>query len=268
MTDFAPPSSFGEVLRSWRRARRLSQADLAHAIETPPRHVSFLETGRSKPSRDMVTRLAAAMDVPLRDRNLMLRTAGFADLYQAGELSSGEMQMLKDAVSRMMRAHDPFPSFVIDRYWHVRDANASARQMLSLIAASFPFDDIHSSLNMLDITFSPEGFRPFITNWDDYARQSLQRIHREALSPVDLRAALDRVARYPDLPGDWWALDVQYTLSPVFPIQMLNGEREMNFFSVLAVIGSPTGSLAQELRVETLFPADDATEQALLATAR
>jgi len=259
---------FGQVLKSWRTARRLSQADLANTIETPSRHVSFLETGRSKPSREMVARLAAAMEIPLSDQNLMLRSAGFADIYLQSELTQSEMDLLKRTVSRMMQAHDPFPSFVIDRDWNIRDVNQSARQMMGLIAEAFPLDFEGNGLNILDVAFSHNGLRPYITNWDDYARQAIQRIHRECLSPQDLRRALDRIARYPDLPADWWKLDVQYALSPVFPLRMKNDEQEMNFFSVVAAIASPTGILAQELRVETLFPADNKTEHALTAGSR
>lgn len=254
---------FGALLRSWRIDRHLSQAELALAIETPPRHVSFLETGRANPSREMVTRLATALQIPLRDRNTLLKAAGFADLYPDATLSEAEMAMLQRAVVSMMTAHDPYPAFVVDRSWFVQDANASGRRMLGLIAETFPFDPPESPLNMLDATFSPKGIRPFIVNWEDYARQAIQRIHREALSPADVRAALDRIGRYPDLPTDWWALDLRYALAPVFPIRMEAGGLQLNFFSVIATIATPTGALAQELRVETLFPADEETENRL-----
>ncbi|MDX8354513.1 helix-turn-helix transcriptional regulator [Cognatiyoonia sp. IB215182] len=263
MNVAALPLDFGNLLRSWRSERRLSQADLANVIETPSRHVSFLETGRAKPSREMVTRLATALHVPLRDRNLLLRAAGFADLYAERHMSEEEMSMLRKAVLRLMTAHDPYPAFVVDRDWTVQDANASGRMMLAPIAATFPFDDPENRPNMLDITFSPDGIRPFIVNWEDYARQAIQRIHREALGPADVRRALDRIGRHPDLPKDWWAFDVQYTLDPIFTVQLRNGDRRLNFFSVLASIAVPTAALAQELRVETLFPADQETEDIL-----
>ncbi len=267
MNDLALPLAFGDLLRSWRLERHLSQAALAHVIETPPRHVSFLETGRSKPSREMVARLATALKVPLRDRNHLLRAAGFADLYPDHEISDDELRMLRHAVLRLMTAHDPYPAFAIDRDWTVRDANRSGRMMLTPIADTFPLDDPERPANMLDITFSPAGIRPYISNWEDYARQAIQRVHREALSPADLRRALDRIGKYPDLPKDWWAFDVRYTLDPVFTVQMRHGDGRMNFFSVMASIAVPTAALAQELRVETLFPADEATEAVLQAMA-
>lgn len=255
---------FGALLRSWRAERRLSQAGLAHAIETPPRHVSFLETGRAKPSREMVARLSAALHIPLRDRNLMLRAAGFADVYAGHDMSDDEMAMLRQAVTRLMTAHDPYPSLVVDRHWNIADMNASARRMTSLAGDAFPPGQ---PLNILDLTFSQDGMRPFIANWEDYARHAIQRLHREALAPADLRAALDRIRQYPDLPQDWWAFDVCYAVAPVFTIQMRVGDLRRAFFSVMASISAPTDLLAQELRVETLFPADAETERALKAAA-
>ena len=253
---------FGALLRSWRAERRLSQAGLAHAIETPPRHVSFLETGRARPSREMVTRLSTALQIPLRDRNLLLRAAGFADLYAERDISAAEMATLREAVIRMMTAHDPYPAFAVDRHWNIADLNASARRMMAPVADAFPLDQPDRPVNMLDLTFSPDGMRPFITNWEDYARQAIQRLHREALSPADVRAGLDRLRRYPDLPRDWWAFDVRYAVAPAFTIRMRIGDRALAFFSVMASIAVPTDLLAQELRVETLFPTDAETERA------
>lgn len=214
----------------------------------------------------MVSRLATAMNIPLSDRNLMLRAAGFADIYPPTELSGSAMDILRRTVQRMMTAHEPCPSFVIDRGWFVRDANRSARRMMSMISEAFPLARVEKAPNILDMAFSPEGFRPYITNWPEYACQLIQRIHREALSPSDLRAAMDRIGRFPDLPSRWWRLDVQYMPNPVFPIRMVSGGQEMHYFSVIAAIASPTGILAQELRGETLFPADSRTEAALSAS--
>ncbi|MEM8798025.1 MAG: helix-turn-helix transcriptional regulator [Pseudomonadota bacterium] len=254
---------FGPLLRSWRTERRLSQADLAHAIATPPRHVSFLETGRANPSREMVSRLSAALEIPLRQRNLLMKAAGFADLYGERDISDHEMRMLQKAVLKMMTAHDPYPAFAIDRHWNLRDMNASGRKMWAPIAEAFPLDNPKLPPNMLDATYSPDGFRRFMVNWEDYARQSIQRIHREALSPVDLDAALDRISVYPDLPEDWWAFDVSYALDPVFTVRMEIAGRALSFFSVMASIAVPTATLAQELRVETMFPSDEVTENML-----
>ncbi len=259
-------SEFGCLLRSWRAARNMSQEQLAHAVETPPRHVSFLETGRSTPSREMVSRLCVALDVPLRERNHLFRKAGFADVYFDRTIATDEMMMLRSAVARLMTAHDPYPTFAIDRHWNVREVNRSAAEMLTLAAPAFPMDDPDTPVNMLDLAFSPQGLRPYIVNWEDYARQAIQRLHREALTSDDLKAGLIRLRRFPDVPSDWWAFDVRYVVRPAFTVRMHYRGVDLAFFSVVATVAVPTDPLAQELRVETLFPADEETERCLRKT--
>ncbi len=251
---------FGVLLRSWRSERRMSQLDLANAVETPSRHISFLETGRSKPSRAMITRLAAALGIPLRERNVMLRAAGFADLYADHALSDDQMELLRQAVGRLIAAHEPFPSFVIDRQWNVLDANGPGCDILRLVESKFPFDRSRGTFNMIDALFGPGGFRDYIDNWENYARQYIQRLHREAATDRELREQLDRIRNHSDLPKDWWAFDFEYTAFPMLPIEMrINGDK-LTFFTVVSAISLPTDALAQDLRVETMFPADDATE--------
>ena len=258
-------SEFGCLLRSWRAVRNMSQESLAHAVQTPPRHVSFLETGRSAPSRDMVNRLSVALKIPLRERNHLFRKAGFADVYLDRAITSSEMAMLQRAVAQLMTAHDPYPSFAIDRHWNIRATNSSAAKMLAPVQSTFPLDDPDTPINMLDLAFSPAGLRPYVRNWDDYARQAIQRLHREALTPDDLEAGLRRIRQFPDVPQDWWAFDVSYVIQPAFTIRMHSEGHDLAFFSVVATVAVPTDPLAQELRVETLFPADVATETCLRA---
>ncbi|WP_424992668.1 helix-turn-helix domain-containing protein [Oceaniradius stylonematis] len=246
---------FGDLLRSWRADRQLSQAELALSVETPSRHISFLETGRSKPSRDMVFRLSVALQIPLRDRNLLLRAAGLADAYAVGDIASDDMSPIHGAVIRLMTAHDPNPSFAIDRSWDIVEMNASARFLVSQLIGGTA-----ASLNILDLAFSPDGLRPHVQNWEDFARQTVQRIHREALGPTDLRNALDRIKRHPALPDRWWNFDVRYAPNPVFPVRLNIGGAKLELFSVIASIAMPTNALAQELHVETFFPVDEGSE--------
>ena len=260
--------NFGSLLRSWRTQRRFSQAVLASAAETPSRHISFLETGRARPSREMVERLSTALEIPLRERNQMMRAAGFADAYADRRLDGEGMVMLRAAVLKMMTAHDPYPSLVIDRHWTVVDANKSARKMLSLVGPAFRLDQPEHPVNLFDLMFSTDGLRPYVENWEDYARQTIQRLHREALSPADLRAGLNRIRRYPDLPSDWWARDVTYEVAPVFALRLALPNQKLSFFSVVATVAVPTDVIAQELRVETLFPADAETEACMRAARR
>ena len=254
---------FGDLLRSWRSERQLSQAELALTVETPSRHISFLETGRSRPSRDMVFRLSAALQVPLRDRNLLLRGAGLADAYAVHDITSDEMSTIHGAVIRLMTAHDPYPSFAIDRSWNVEDMNASAQFLVDYLVGGNA-SIATANLNILDLAFDPQGLRPHIENWEDFARQTVQRLHREALGPTDLRNALDRIKKHPDLPDRWWHFDVRYTPNPVFPICLNIADAQLKLFSVIASIAMPTNALAQELRVETCFPVDEEAEAVLL----
>lgn len=259
MNSTSPQTYFGGLLRSWRTERQLSQAELALTVETPSRHISFLETGRSKPSRDMIFRLSAALGIPLRDRNLLLRAAGLADAYAVHEITSDEMSTVRGAVIRLMTAHDPNPSFAIDRSWNIVDMNASAQFLVAHLAGRLASNS-KTHLNVLDLAFDPQGLRPHVDNWEDFASQTVQRLHREALCPEDLRIALDRIKRHPNLPDRWWDFDVKYTPNPVFPICLNLAGGQLRLFSVIASIAMPTNALAQELRVETFFPVDDAAE--------
>jgi transcriptional regulator with XRE-family HTH domain len=256
-------TSFGEALRYWRARRRLSQAQLAGDIATPSRHISFLETGRATPSRDMIRRLCQALDIPLREQNALYRAAGLADAFPVTPLESREASQLRAMLKRLLNSHDPAPALMIDRQWRVRDVNQGARAILAPFAARFPLLEAEPSLTILDLIFSPDGLRPVIQNWPDYARYTIQRLHRESLTPDDLAAALARLRHYPDVPGNWWSFDGDYTVEASFPLRLHLGGAALTFTSMIASVSVPTDALAQELRAELHFPADAATEAAL-----
>ena len=257
-------ADFGALLRSWRRERHLSQADLANDVGTPSRHISFLETGRARPSRTMVARLVSSLRIPIRDRNGLLRAAGFADQYPEQDIADFESSELRQAVTRIMNAQSPCPAFVIDRSWNVLDANGSGKAMLELVSEEFPHDPPATVINLVDAALSPSGFKHYIVDWEAFARQFIQRLHRESASDQVLADRMARVRDAIELPDDWWAFDVAHTERPFFPIRMRMGGNDMTFFGVVAAVALPTNALAQELRVETLFPADDATERLLV----
>ena len=251
---------FGTLLRNWRSQRRLSQADLANVVQTPSRHISFLETGRSKPSRYMISRLATALQVPFRERNALLQAAGFADLYPDRGLADDEVAMLRQALGHLMKAHDPFPSFLVDRYWNILDLNGGGQTIMKLVEEHFPVNDSAIPVNMMEAVFSPDGFRSHIINWEAYARQLIQRLHRESLTDQDLNGTIARIERHSKLPKEWWDFDVTYAAEPAFPINMRIDGNDLSFFTVVATVALPTDALAQEVRVETMFAADVRTD--------
>jgi len=170
-------AQFGTHLKDWRRARRLSQLDLALMADVSARHVSFLETGRARPSRDMVLRLARTLEVPLKERNDLLSAAGFAPAYRARDLSDAELTPLRHAIEHLLAGHDPYPAYVLDRTWDLVDANVGARRLLGgLLPADAPAD---ARPNMVRLLLKPGPLRDAMVNWDEVARLTLLRLRRE-----------------------------------------------------------------------------------------
>jgi transcriptional regulator with XRE-family HTH domain len=256
----ATTAGFGEVLRHWRAVRRTSQLDLASAAGTTPRYVSFVETGRAQPSREMVLRLALALDVPLRERNGLLLAAGFAPLYPVAPLGSAQLGRVEAALSSMLDKHEPYPAVVMDRGWNVLRANRGAGLLFGRLFAPEPMPD---EVNVLRLMIEPGPVRDGVRNWDGVVPALLERAGREAVGGVfdpataelvqQLRArpdvaALPTVPPMPSVP----VLDVRFVLDGI----------EIDLFSVVSTIGTPIDVTAQELRVEAFFPADDATREA------
>jgi len=259
---------FGEVLRGWRRARRLSQLDLAMTAEISQRHLSFMESGRARPSREMVIRLAEAMEVPVRDRNNLLQAAGFAGSFRQRGLDEADMAPVKRALDIMLSHHEPYPAIVVDRDWNGIMANSALPRAFSALG------DINTMWmrvcgdgphNLMRLTFHPEGLRPLIENWDEAAPMFLQRLHREAAatgSPT-LTAYLDELRGDPGIPRHWSEPDPHTPLPPVLPLRLRKGELRVALFSMISTFGTPQDVTTDELRVETFFPADDATDRLL-----
>ena len=238
--------TFGDLLRWWRAVRSMSQLDLAVTAATTPRHLSFLETGRSQPSRDMVLRLATALDVPLRDRNGLLLAAGFAPRYSAHPLDDPALDRVQMAVQRMLAQHDPLPAVLMDRSWNLLDANDGARRLFAAIGA--PEDE----RNVLRLFLQPGPVKDAVANWSELAPALVERARREAVGGV-----LD--AGTADLVRELGNLDAPRSTGPVIDVELDVDGRRLRFFSVVSTIGTPADVTAQELRVETFFPADEAT---------
>jgi transcriptional regulator with XRE-family HTH domain len=256
----------GGLLRHWRAARRVSQLDLALDADVSSRHLSFVETGRAQPSREMVLRLAEALEVPLRERNALLLAAGFAPVYRETGLDAPEMAEARRAVEFILAQQEPYPAIVVDRHWNVLLANAAAGRFLSL----FPLADVPPPPNAMRLLFHPRGLRPYILNWEEVAGGLIQRVHREAAGgPPDAgtKALLAELLGYPGVPPRWRTPELDKPPAPLVTIVYGWGDRRLRFFSTVTTFGTPQDVTLQELRIECFFPGDDATRDALVGLA-
>jgi transcriptional regulator with XRE-family HTH domain len=249
-------------LRTWRAARHVSQLDLALDANVSARHLSYVESGRARPSRELVLRLAEALQVPLRERNALLLSAGYAPLYRETDLGTPEMAEAQRAVEFILAQQEPYPAIVLDRHWNVLLANDATRRFL----ARFPECALPGPANGPRMIFHPQGMRPFIQNWEDVAARFIQRLHRQAAAnPSDAatRELLDELLGYPGVPSRWRLPDLDGAPAPLWPICYRRNEQTFRFFSTITTFGTPQDVTLQELRIECFFPADAATRVAL-----
>jgi transcriptional regulator with XRE-family HTH domain len=249
----------GDLLRHWRAVRGRSQLDLAGAAGTTPRYVSFVETGRAQPSRQMVLRLARALDVPLRERNDLLLAAGFAPLYSVQPLASPSMARVDEAIGWMLAQHEPFPAVVMDRSWNLVRANDGAAQLFGRLFAP---DPVPAQANVLRLVIEPGPVRDSLRNWSAVAPALLERARREAVGGVfdrDTATLVTGLGERSDVSELLDVPDLPAPSVPVIDLRFVIGPDELSFFSVVSTIGTPIDVTAQELRVESFFPGDDAT---------
>jgi transcriptional regulator with XRE-family HTH domain len=254
---------FGRLLREWRARRRLSQLELALEAGVSSRHVSFVETGRSQPSREMVLMLARVLDVPLRDRNDLLTAAGYAALYRASDLDAPALEQARRAFDLMLRQQEPYPAIVVERTWTLLKANGGAVKLVERFADASAAPEWGG--NAMRLMFHPRGLRPYIVNWEAMAAALIQWLHRDVLSGLggaDARKLLDELLGYPGVPPRWRTLDLDVSTAPFLPIEFRKGDLRLSYFSTLTTFGTPHDITLQELRVESFFPADEATEEA------
>ena len=249
-----PP--FGSLMREWRKRRRLSQLDLAIGAEVSPRHVSFIETGRSAPSRTMVLRLAAALDVPLREQNQLLIAAGLAPMYAEHSLDDPEMAAVRDGVARVLKAYNPFPCLAVDRGWHIVQANAGTSVMLDGVASH-----LLERPNALRIALHPDGLAPRIRNLGQWRHHVVGRLRREAAvsGSRELSSLLAEIESYP---GGFEETDDLGRV--VVPLELYTpAGRLLSFLSTVTTFGTALDLTAAELSIEAFLPADEATVAAL-----
>jgi transcriptional regulator with XRE-family HTH domain len=253
------PLNLGELLRYWRRLRGKSQLDLAIDAMTTPRYVSFVETGRSQPSRQMVVRLARALDIPLRERNGLLLAAGYAPLYAAGALDAPELELVQAALTSMLAQHEPFPAVVMDRAWNVLQANGGAERLFGGLCAP---DPLPAPANVLELMIEPGPVRDAVLNWDAVVSGLLERSRREAVGGVldaESIARIERLRSRPDVAAVLSDAAAATPAVPVIDVRFAFETKDLSFFSVVSTIGTPTDITAQELRLEAFFPSDEAT---------
>ncbi|HTU58841.1 MAG TPA: helix-turn-helix domain-containing protein [Polyangiales bacterium] len=243
------------LLKHYRRARGLSQLDLASAAEVSPRHLSFLETGRAKPSREMVARIGATLGLSLRDQNALLCAAGFSESYRETEVAEMPAH-IRRALERMMQVHEPFPLVVFDANYDVRMLNRGASALMRVFVPK-----PSKPLNLLELSFDPNGLRPYVENWEQTASHLLQRLSREHLQTgrESLAILLSRLLAYPDVPGSMRTLDLTSAIEPVFDVRFRVGGQSFGFLTTLTCFNAPQDVTLDELRIESYFPLDDAT---------
>jgi transcriptional regulator with XRE-family HTH domain len=252
----------GTLLRSWRDARRLSQLELSLEADVSTRHLSFVETGRAQPSREMIVRLAEHLDVPLRERNELLLAAGYAPVYQESGIDDARMDSVRAAVRQVLAGHDPYPALVVDRHWEMLDANASAALLLEGVDPA----QLEPPVNVLRLALHPDGVAPRILNLGEWRAHLLARLRRQVAATHDpqLTTLLAELREYPcDQPEP--AVEMPGPGEIVVPLRIRHRDGELRFMSIVSTFGTPLDITVQELSIEAFFPADAATADALRA---
>jgi transcriptional regulator with XRE-family HTH domain len=250
----------GELLRGWRERRRLSQMDLALEAEVSTRHLSFVETGRSAPSRDMVLRLSEHLELPLRERNQLLLAAGFAPVYSQAQLDAPELAEVRAAVRQVLVGHEPYPAAAVDRVWNLVDANAG----LAVLTPGVAPELLEPPANAMRLALHPEGLAPRIVNLGEWRGHLLARLRRQVDVTADptLAALLTEVSDYPcDDPEP--ECEIPGAGEVVTPLRLRHDDGELSFFSTVTTFGTPLDVTVAELAIESFFPADAATAAAL-----
>ncbi|GHD43673.1 transcriptional regulator [Thalassobaculum fulvum] len=248
-----PPEDFGVLLRRWRRRRGTSQLDLALDAGTSQRHVSFLETGRARPSRYMVVALAGALDVPLRDRNALLAAAGFSPAFLARQDSDPDLAAVEAALSFILDKQEPFPAIVVDRAWRLRRANAAAERMLAFLAPDGLPTATDGAIDLAAWIFDPDGLGPWLRNRDEVLPHMARRLGPAA---PHWAAGGGRSAEGDDLP-----------LPPVLTLDVAKDGVAVRLFSTITTLGEPQDLALHDIRIESFFPADEPSRAVLEAMA-
>jgi transcriptional regulator with XRE-family HTH domain len=256
-------SPVGEHLRTWRQRRHLSQLDLAMEADISTKHLSFLETGRSQPSREMILNLAHHLRVPLREQNTLLQAAGYAPHFSSGSLDRPNMESARRTIDLLLKAHEPFPALAVDRHWNMVAANSAIAPLLDGIADFL----MEPPVNVIRLSLHPDGGATRIVNYLEWRTHIIERLERQLEMTADpvIEDLLAEVRAYPisDEARRNQGTNRGLDRNVAIPMQMLVGGRVMSFLSTTTVFGTPTDVTLSELAIETFFPADEATAKAL-----
>jgi transcriptional regulator with XRE-family HTH domain len=263
-------AGFPARLRWWRERRGVSQLALAGAAEVSQRHLSFLEVGRTQPSREMVLRLSAALDLTLRQQNALLLAAGFAPIWRESALGAPELALVNRALDFMLGQQEPYPAFVVDRRWNLLRANRGGQSLVAFLTDTKPAaPDPARPINLADALLAPDALRPLIVNWREVALYFIRGVHADALTDgtEETVALLQRLMGYADVPRLTDAPAIEEAQEPVLAIHFRKGATALRLFTTLATLGTPQDVTAQEIRIECFFPADAATAATIKAWA-
>ena len=259
-------ADFPSSLRYWRDKRGYSQLQLSAIGDVSQRHLSFLESGRSQPSKELILKLGVALDIPLRQRNVMLLAAGFAPAYQERQLSNPEMASVRSAINFMLEQQKPYPAIVVDRLWNLQMHNEPAANLMRWLlgmpdGTPIPGD---GAINVIKLMLDPNGMRQFIVNWKETAADLMHWIQREAMSDGPGSEASKLLAEMAEMCGmaaGPQAPNLERQVLPFLPVSVSKDGVELNLFTTIATLGTPRDVTLHELRIESFFPADEGTAQ-------
>ena len=252
----------GGLLREWRQRRHLSQLDLGNLAGVSSRHISFIETGRSTPSREMVLHLAEELDVPLRERNGLLVAAGYAPTYRATDFDAETMRPVRDAVERVLASYSPYPALVVNRMWELVAANDGA---LAMTEGASP-DLLTPPLNVMRLALHPDGIASRIVNFAEWSEHLLHRLRRQFVLTRDAEVGelYAELRSYPGVAADEAHVEGEDPASLAVPLRLRAGDGELTFISTVTTFGTAVDITLAELSIEAFLPADAATAQALM----
>lgn len=251
----------GDLLREWRQRRRLSQLDFAVEAEISSKHLSFLETGRARPSREMLMKLTELLEVPLRERNTLLVAAGFAPMFAERKLDDPALQSAREAMELVLKGHEPYPAIAVDRHWNLLAANRAVAPFLTDVSPKL----VEPPFNVLRVSLHPDGLAPRIVNLSQWRTHLLARLRRqiEISADTELMSLHEELSSYPAPQAPARVPETEATNAFAVPFRLATPAGVLSFISTITVFGTPIDVTLSELALESFFPADAATAAAL-----